>query len=149
MSSSREKNTPNTNEEDTDSDEEELSPEEEVLRHMEIVEEEIDSRISLLELRSTQYEKVLRYIRFINNKGKEERMKDTQHAEEKDVLKSRSQTVQKAQQASMTSRGYSALARRVTREEDSKGGSRDSKAILSSSLQSLSEEEEVCYQHFH
>ena len=44
------------------------TPEEEVLRSMEVVEEEIDTRIETMERENSKYLAVLNYLRYINGK---------------------------------------------------------------------------------
>ena len=113
----------------------ETSPEQEVLRSMRVVEEELDARIEIVDMQNTKYNEVLRYLRYINSR-REQEMKEEEAREREKASQ------EQAAKKEMKSRGSSLPGKNVEKEVTRKGF-RDSKEILSSSLQSLSEEEEV------
>ena len=102
---------------------------------MRVVEEELDARIEIVDMQNTKYNEVLRYLRYINSR-REQEMKEEEAREREKASQ------EQAAKKEMKSRGSSVPGKNVEKEVTRKGF-RDSKEILSSSLQSLSEEEEV------
>ena len=112
------------------------TPEEEVLRSMEVVEEEIDTRIETMERENSKYLAVLNYLRYINGKKSMEEKEAAEQAKQRAMLE-RERADARELQSRQVLRKSRSVGTREEREAALKGSG------VSSSLQSLSEEEEV------